>query len=609
MPRQGPGEPHAAKSQKPTPGALAGAAASLACYHQHLVDAGFGTLVGRFARRTAAVTALAVLVWAPPAHAGEDDVLLEFHFNPVPDAQIAVWLEDADGAFIDNVFVTQATGSLGIGNRPGRWDFLSSWRFPYGPRPNVLPVWAHHRGKTYPKLTFHDSDSSDQESLGWHESTSSPEPYFCRPLAAEEHDTIATDTMTCPSPAVFQTDKGRFSSEDSLYPPRNDLTEFETDHDHDDVQMFSALNDLDAVTGATPAGNQPELVTAVLDETRAQGPVTAWIEVNLENDGNADWDFSREGGHFVDPRLSSYGIGYRGQPSVVYRVEIDPRDSGFAGTDQYAGYGDEKGETGTLNPPDDSISTAGGSGADRLQLYTLNGETFRFGVFSHGPGSRPKDPDEPDWGGCSIAPLPAMDTIELEAMEFDTVRVHFTVPTVPNGTDVRNLRIFYRAGETPLTDDNASSAIQAVPAAEDCSGPLIPGERVWCDLHELLGNQDYQIGARIEDACSNTSPIAAGAVTTPLQEFAQVEGFCFVATAAYGANWTDRVRLLRYFRDDTLRALSIGAAVVQFYYYASPPVANLISRFELGRLMARLTLAPLTEIVRGLVGARASARR
>ncbi|MEM6991033.1 MAG: CFI-box-CTERM domain-containing protein [Myxococcota bacterium] len=559
---------------------------------------------GLLARRVAGVVVLGALCWAPPAHAGEDDVLLEFHFTPVPHAQIAIWLETGDGTFINDVFVTQATGSLGIGNRPGRWDFLSSWRFPYGPRPNVLPVWAHRRGKTYPQLVFHDSDPSDQDSLGWHESTSSPEPYYCRPLAPEEHDTISVDTMTCPSPSVFQTDKGRLSSTDSVYPPRNDLTEFEEGHDHADVKTLSALNDLDAVTGATPTGGQPELVTAILSEDLAQEPVTAWIEVNLEHDGNPDWDFAREDDHFVDPRLSSYGIAYRGQPSVVYRVEIDPRDSGFAGTDAYAGYGDEKGESGTLNPPDASISTEGGSGADRLALYTLNDETFRFGVFSHGPGSRPPDPDEPDWGGCSIADLPPMEPIELEALEFDTVRVHFTVPTMPDGTNVRNLRVFYRAGSMPLTDDNSSSAIQAVPGVEDCSGPLVSGERVWCDLHELFGNQDYQIGVRLEDACSNSSPISTGAVTTPLQEFAQVDGFCFVATAAYGANWADRVRLLRYFRDDTLKTFAIGAAFVRFYYSNSPPIANFIARFELARLMARMTLAPFTEIVRGFMATR-----
>src|SRR5690606_844314 len=309
---------------------------------------------------------------APAAHAGQDDILLEIHFKPVPNAQIAIWLEDADGNFVADVFVTQATGRLGIGNRPGRWDFLSSWRFPYGPRTGVLPVWAHARGKTYPKLVFHDGDVADQESLGWHENTSSPEPYFCRPLSASEHDTIATDTMTCPSPATFQSDKGRFADgETSVYPPRNDLTTFEDGHDSDDVPMLSVLNDLDAVTAATPMGDRSELVTAVISAALAeQGPLVVKLEINLAHDENSHWDFDRDGDHYVDPRLELYGIEYMGQPSVVYAVQLDATQAAFVGTDAYAGYGELDGRSGTIVPPDDTISTSGGSGADRLRRYT-----------------------------------------------------------------------------------------------------------------------------------------------------------------------------------------------------------------------------------------------
>jgi hypothetical protein len=52
-------------------------------------------------------------------------------------------------------------------------------------------VWAHRRGKTYPKLVFHDPNNDD--SLGFHESTSSAENYYCRPL---------TPTSTTSSPST-----------------------------------------------------------------------------------------------------------------------------------------------------------------------------------------------------------------------------------------------------------------------------------------------------------------------------------------------------------------------------------------------------------------------
>ena len=338
-------------------------------------------------RRLAGAGALALLagLCAGEARAADEDLLIELHYKPVPNAQIAIWLEDGDGKFLQDVLVTQAVGKLGIGNRPGRWDFLSSWRAPYGPRPSVLPIWAHRRGKTYPKLVFYDTDPGDKESLGWHENTSTNENYYCRPLTAAEHETISVDTMTCPSPAVFQTDKGVFHPVDTaVYPPRNDIIEFEG-LDSPDVPKFAELNDLDAVTAATPVGNAPEFVTAMIPGGLVgDGEINAWIEVSLEHDENPSYDYDREDDHFVDTRLETYGVEYLGQPSVVYKVSFDPRSEGFVGTSEYVGYGDWNGATGTMHPPDKTISGAGGSGADRLLQYTLNGETFRFGVFSYG---------------------------------------------------------------------------------------------------------------------------------------------------------------------------------------------------------------------------------
>jgi hypothetical protein len=57
--------------------------------------------------------------------------------------QIAVWVERAaDGGFVDTLMLTNATAIFGIGNRPGEWDLRSGPRFPYGRRPQALPVRA-----------------------------------------------------------------------------------------------------------------------------------------------------------------------------------------------------------------------------------------------------------------------------------------------------------------------------------------------------------------------------------------------------------------------------------------------------------------------------------
>lgn len=58
--------------------------------------------------------------------------------------QMAIWLADEQGNFIDTVFVTSKTALKGIGNRGGELD--DRWG---GSRLSVLPVWAHHRGVDY----------------------------------------------------------------------------------------------------------------------------------------------------------------------------------------------------------------------------------------------------------------------------------------------------------------------------------------------------------------------------------------------------------------------------------------------------------------------------
>ena len=537
------------------------------------------------------------------AAAADGDVLVELHFMPVPRAQMAIWLEDTEGNFVQDVFVTQATGTLGIGNRPGRWDFLSSWRFPYGARPQVLPVWAHARGQTYPRLRWHDSDEADQNSLGWHESTSSAEPYFCRPLTASEHGTISTDTMTCPSPQGFRSDKGRFDPPAlSVYPPRSDLTNFEAGWDHLDVKQFGTLNDLDAVTGATPVGDYAEVLSTVLPAELAARPLVAWIEVNLEYDGNAHWDFDRENDHFVDPRLPNFGIPYMGQPSVVYRLEFDPLERAFRGTDAYYGYGQWDGTSGTIHAPDGTISSDEGSGADRLQLFTKNGETFRFGLYSYGEGSgngdgtTEDDPDDDGWGRCRARPLPSMISLELEAVDFDRVRVHFTVPKSDDDMEIRRVVLYYRQGGMPLTEDNAGTAIQSSRSASACATEIVPGTTTWCELGELFGNYDYQIGIRYEDTCGNSSAIVADTITTPAQKFAQVEGICFVATAAWGAPWAERVQALRWFRDLYMLTNGFGYALVRFYYLHGPAAANRIARSPIARGVAQVVLGPFANL-------------
>src|SRR6188768_3021674 len=83
-----------------------------------------------------------LLVVASGARAQEAASRLEFHFKPTARAQLALWVERADGTFVATVRLTDAVRYRGVGNRPGASEMNSGFRWPYGRREGVLPVWA-----------------------------------------------------------------------------------------------------------------------------------------------------------------------------------------------------------------------------------------------------------------------------------------------------------------------------------------------------------------------------------------------------------------------------------------------------------------------------------
>jgi len=70
-------------------------------------------------------------------------------------------------------------------------------------------------------------------------------------------------------------------------------------------------------------------------------------------------------------------------------------------------------------------------------------------------------------------------------------------------------------------------------------------------------------------------------------------GGCFIATAAFGSYLDPNVQILRNFRDDYLLTNALGRAFVEFYYKASPPIADYIRRHENMRTITRWALTPV----------------
>ena len=186
--------------------------------------------------------------------------------------------------------------------------------------------------------------------------------------------------MTCPS-EVF-TDKGKFSATSvSHYPPRGDLVPGR--QDSADAAMFAKLDVFDAVSRATPPGNEPYNVSGTCRQASADGDYMLHVEASKEGDFNDDYTESRYPS--TECLWHEYGVQYRGQPSVIYDVPftIAPTST-VATTLDYAGYSDLDG---ILHTPDATISTTTpSSGASRLRVVVMPASCTTSRVTTHPSG-------------------------------------------------------------------------------------------------------------------------------------------------------------------------------------------------------------------------------
>ncbi len=101
------------------------------------------------------------------------------------------------------------------------------------------------------------------------------------------------------------------------------------------------------------------------------------------------------------------------------------------------------------------------------------------------------------------------------------------------------------------------------------------------------------IGTSTEGGQSNQLT-ASPAVTVPYPNLP--DKGCFVATAAFGADWAAEVLVLQDFRDRFLLTSSPGRAFVDLYYRYGPVAANVIEDRDALRWFVRVLLSPLVAI-------------
>jgi hypothetical protein len=373
------------------------------------------------------------MVWSAALGSGaaqDSDRLLEFRFTPTKRAQIAIWIEDADGTFMETVALTSSVALRGVGNRPGALQMNSGFRWPYGRREGILPVWGHRRAVAPGATPFPMVIFQDRTSEGFASRTSvdaSPDSYFCLSFDQTTTTREALDAITCAS--VFNSDKGRFATDGdvgngyaepfvepsgsdgmrplgavSIYPPRRDV-EGLGQFDHPDVARFvqearSVMPNIDAVTMATPVGDVPRTIQYIAPKEWEDGEYTALIEVNVEGDYNDvynDETYPTPLSEMWDFWAETYGYPYRGQPSVVYAVPftLGPLIEEHE-TSEPAGYASLHGESGdliTMGPTiTDDPDGAPGSGADRLRAGET-GTRFEVVVLATNICGEPEPPD------------------------------------------------------------------------------------------------------------------------------------------------------------------------------------------------------------------------
>ena len=507
--------------------------------------------------------------------------------------QMAVWLEQPNGSFVVDVFVTARIATYGIGNRPGDSMFPSSPRFPYGARAMALPVWAFARGHQYPLLVMQDGN---QGSFRFHNAQSTLDNFYCRPLLPSE----IVDAVTCPT-SIFNSDKGMFAADGSksLYPPRHDVAASDCKSaDSSACPMLADLDDVAAISGATPSpfAAAPYQGRFLLPNELPDGDYVVRVEVGKQFDQDAprcpsglDADCPTIAPH-CDPNSKmcarhaavidnmgqgAYGLGSNiGQPSVVWRipVRIDSAAQHVATTLDYSGYGDWDQPRGNLFPPDATISMTPGSGGARLTAVTDGDGTWRVKITT-----RPCERCD-----TAVQPPPLSD---LAATAPDGNRIDVTFSPV---ADAIGYEVRYVLGDQL----DVNSFATAAPAPQ-----VTLGTPVHVTLDGVLAQRTYTIGARADGDCGLLGDLRTATVATPRQKFQTVEG-CFIATAAFGSPLEREVRTLRAFRDRKLLGHPLGRAAVRLYYAASPPLARAIATSERARAVSRDLLRPLIALVR-----------
>ena len=120
------------------------------------------------------------------------------------------------------------------------------------------------------------------------------------------------------------------------------------------------------------------------------------------------------------------------------------------------------------------------------------------------------------------------------------------------------------------------------------------------DSTQNQNESDFSVEQSIQVGPINESPRSNELMALPefIQPFPPLpdNGGCFIATAAFGADWAAEAQALRDFRDRFLQANAAGRWLVAQYYRLSPPLAERLQEREYLKPIVRGLLAPVVAL-------------
>lgn len=588
--------------------------------------------------------ALMSAAWPPTIARAQDPLVstvLEIGFQPTRRAQIAIWIETADGEFKQTVLLTDLVARLGIGNRPGASQMNSGYRWPYGRREGVLPIWGTRRAsapgaKQFRRVIFQNRLSEGRASRTTNDQ--SIDNYYCLSFNQGGSSRDSLDAVSCASASNFSSDKGRYITpndiadgyaepfEDpatrmgemarlsfhSLYPPRRDaeICTGPRCFDHADMITYRShaldvMPELDAVTTATLGGDLPRRQLFTVPRDWPLGDYVLWLEINVEGDYNDFYNDTTfptpttplptgtDAQRAWDSWAIDYGYPYRGQPSIAYSVPFHLGPSAVtqtaADTPMGAGSWDWRqldfGTLGALDTITDDPTNAPGSGADRLRRDPTDGSRLRVRVRGAEGCMRNQPPSAVS--ELSISPH------EDFRHRHEWARLTFA----PADDDDGVYRYEVRLSASPMVDaasfiELGAPAKAATTYSQELILPMDDPDGVAVDFGGMIPATTYYVGVRAIDTCNTPGEIVFTEFTTTEQQFTTVTP-CFVATAAYGSSLASEVGHLRRLRDRLLATHAIGRAVIDLYYDVGPALAAVISNHTWLRDLTRSALSPI----------------